>query len=163
MIQRVSSWFWVLPLALLLAYWERSAEDSKRSTQKPMGDIYLKGSRDWHSLSSLVDASWQYVVSKTSVPPSERSAVVVSINRESTNELARISFGGGVGRQFWEVRIGLDGKVQDYLSGSSGDFHRTLPSRGSEIEGDVSRIRLYFAPKAKTAARFRAAVSCLQI
>lgn len=91
-----------------------------------MDDVYIKSSDGWHSLSSLVDIAWQHLASKTNVPASERKTVVISINRESTNELVRISFGGGIGKQFWEIRIGLDGKVQNLISGSSGDLHRSI-------------------------------------
>jgi hypothetical protein len=128
MTSQISRQLWTLSLALLLACSGQSAaEDTMPSPQNPIGEVYLKGSDGWHSLGSLIDASWQYLTSKASVPPAARRAVVVSINRESTNELARITFGGGVGKQFWEVRVGLDGKVRDWISGSIGDLHRSSP------------------------------------
>lgn len=77
-----------------------------------------------------MDSSWRYLKSKTNVPNDQRDTFVVSINREDTNELASISFEGGLGKQFWEVSIGLDGVPRAYTNGIAVDVHHTSSRNG---------------------------------
>jgi len=106
---------------LILVLLGNSQEVVVRPDNCRLNAIYLKGKDRWYPLDGLIDTAWQYVTSKTNVPLSERRSFVVWIDREDTNQLSRISFGAGVGQQFWEARIGLDGQPGAYITGSTGD------------------------------------------
>lgn len=113
---------------LILGLLGNSQEVAVRPDNCRLNAIYLKGNDRWYPLDGLIDTAWQYVTSKTNVPLNERRSFVVWIDREDTNQLSRISFGAGVGKQFWEVRIGLDGQPGAYTTGSTGDRHISRPA-----------------------------------
>ena len=123
---RKTQLIWLLLVALLTAVFGGSAGESEQRTQNRQDAVYLKGNGQWHSLEVLIDTAWQYLRFKTNVPPSERHRFVVLIDPTDTNNLARVSFGEGIGNRFWEVRIGFAGQAQGFITGSIGDIHRTL-------------------------------------
>ncbi|MES3031683.1 MAG: hypothetical protein V4699_00360 [Patescibacteria group bacterium] len=101
-----------------------SADEATKPTHNRLDNVYLRNSDQWSSLDTIIDTAWMYLVSKTNVPPSARYKFVVMIDRADTNNLAVISFGGGVAQQFWEVRVGASGKAQSYITGLATDVHR---------------------------------------
>ncbi len=116
----------VLVIGLLMVLLGRSADDSAKQARRSLKDVYLKDGKEWHSLDTLVDNAWRYLTSKTNVPPVEREVFVVWIDRSDTNHLISVTFGAGIGNQFWEVRIGPTGQAQSYITGSMVDSHRTF-------------------------------------
>ncbi len=93
-----------------------------------LANVYLRGAGEWQSLADLASSSWRYLESKTNLPKDMRDRLVISIDRQNTNELARISFGGELGKQFWEVVVALDGSPCSCTNGIVVDVHRTSGS-----------------------------------
>ena len=122
----LSRFLWALPLALLIVLLGRSADDSARPARNRLDAIYLKGRSQWHSLDALIDTAWDYLTSKTNVPAAERGTFVVWIDGSDTNQLVLVSFGAGIGKPFWEIKVGAGGQAQGYKTGSVADGHRTF-------------------------------------
>lgn len=106
---------------LILSLLAESAKNAPMSAPNRMDAVYVKGNGKWHPLDELIGVAWQYLTSKTNVPAPNREVFVVWIDRENTNQIARISFGGEIGKQFWEVRLGPKGQPEGYITGSAGD------------------------------------------
>jgi hypothetical protein len=120
---------WALPIALFVVLLGRSADNSTHQTCRCLKAVYLKDGGQWHSLETVVDAAWEYLTSKTNVPAVERETFVVWIDRTETNQPTSIVFGAGIGKQFWEVRLGPTGQAQGYTTGSMANSHRTFGPR----------------------------------
>jgi hypothetical protein len=105
-----------------------SGSGNRTATGSPYGVVYLKAGDGWHPLEAIVDSAWQFLASRANPPSEARRMAAVWIDRDATNQLARVVFGGKVGSQFWEVDVGVGGKPVSFVTGFGVDRteHRLL-------------------------------------
>jgi len=105
-----------------------SGSGNRTAAGSPCGVVYLKAGDGWRPLEEIVDGAWQFLVSRTNPPSEVRRTAVVWIDRDATNQLARVVFGGKVGSQFWEVDVGVGGRPVSFMTGFGVDRteHRLL-------------------------------------